>query len=45
MNLKKWWLDLPARPRLALQIAWCTLLVLVLVAFWSQKNDFVYAAF
>ena len=45
MNLNKWWLELAPRPRLALQIIWCTLLVLVLVAFWSQKNDFVYAAF
>lgn len=45
MNFNKWWSDLPDRRRTALQIAWCALLVLLLVVFWSQKNDFVYAAF
>jgi|GEM_PF-5365419 len=45
MNLKKWWSNLPERYRIALQMAWCAALVLVLVIFWSQQNDFVYAAF
>jgi len=45
MNPKTWWAGLPERRRTAFNVAWCIFLVFILVIFWSQHNEFVYAAF
>ena len=45
MTIATWWSNRPQSQRNALQIVWCVVLVFILVLFWVQKHDFVYAAF
>lgn len=45
MRLQTWWSNLPVPLRNAMQVAWCVLLVFILILFAVQKHGFIYAAF